>query len=318
MRKRLFAPGLYAFLVFGALGLFGLVGAPDAAAQTAPAAVGVDTCLKCHTDAKAGPILQTPHAVKGDRHTPFAQNGCESCHGASAEHVAARKNLPSVIYKGPNVSPVAVRNQQCLTCHQTGMRMNWTGSQHQSNEVACASCHTVHVAKDPVLQKATQAEKCFTCHATQRAQANRFSHHPIKEGKVTCSDCHNPHGGRGPSLLKEVTINGVCYNCHAEKRGPMVREHPPVRENCMNCHTPHGSAQPRLLTERPPYLCQNCHDGTFHPGQPFSGQNVQNKTFTLGSSTSITTRFQMIGRSCLNCHSQVHGSNTPGGVYNLR
>ncbi len=68
-----------------------LAGVLPAAAQTRPTSApaaphpaelaggGAQTCLKCHsTDAKVVPILQTPHAVKGDPHSPFGQEGCES------------------------------------------------------------------------------------------------------------------------------------------------------------------------------------------------------------------------------------------------
>ena len=128
--------------------------------------------------------------------------------------------------------------------------MNWQGSAMQRNGVACTDCHTAHAAKDPVLVKATQPEKCFTCHAEQRADSFKYSHHPIREGLVVCSDCHNPHGSPGDTKsLKEFTVNETCYNCHADKRGPMLWEHQPVRDNCLNCHTPHGSNQPRLLME---------------------------------------------------------------------
>jgi len=56
--------------------------------------------------------------------------------------------------------------------------------------------HQVHTQHDKVRDKQTQPEVCFACHKEQRAQVNRPSHHPIKEGKVACSDCHNPHGTR--------------------------------------------------------------------------------------------------------------------------
>jgi len=131
---------------------------------------------------------------------------------------------------------------------------------------------------------------------------------------VVCADCHNPHGSPGPKALKEYTVNETCYNCHADKRGPLLWEHPPVRDDCLNCHTPHGSTQARLLKERPPYLCQNCHDSTFHPGEPYSGQNTAGRTF----GATITAKFQLLGRGCLNCHSQIHGSNNPAGAVLLR
>ncbi len=101
------------------------------------------------------------------------------------------------------------------------------------------------------MVKVTQAEQCFTCHARVRADSFKYSHHPMREGLVVCSDCHNPHGSPtgDTKLLKEFTVNETCYNCHAEKRGPLLWEHQPVRDNCLNCHTPHGSNEPRLMIE---------------------------------------------------------------------
>ena len=64
---------------------------------------------------------------------------------------------------------------------------------------------------------------------------------------MVCSDCHNPHGSVTEALLKKDSINDVCYTCHAEKRGPFLFEHAPVRENCDNCHNPHGSVNEFLL-----------------------------------------------------------------------
>ena len=46
---------------------------------------------------------------------------------------------------------------------------------------------------------------------------------------MTCSDCHAVHGSAGPKLAKRDTVNTTCYTCHAEKRGPFVWEHAPVR-----------------------------------------------------------------------------------------
>ena len=304
-----------AMLLSGFLLLLGAVPAlaqntPPAAQPAAYAGGGEQTCLKCHnTDAKVTPILKTPHAVKGDPHSPFGQDGCESCHGPSAAHVQSRANSPGIVYKGPNISPAAARTAQCLTCHQAGLRMNWQGSQHQRNDVACNDCHQMHTPKDPVQAKLTQPEKCFTCHNEQRADSFKFSHHPIREGKVVCADCHNPHGSPGPKLLKEFTINEVCYTCHMEKRGPLLWEHQPVRENCTNCHVPHGSVQPRLLVERPPYLCQECHANSGHQAQPFAGQNLPGQ---------IAANLRLMARGCVNCHSEIHGSNSPNGTFFTR
>jgi DmsE family decaheme c-type cytochrome len=121
---------------------------------------------------------------------------------------------------------------------------------------------------------------------------------------MSCSDCHNPHGAPGPVLLSENTINDTCYQCHEDKRGPFLWEHQPVREDCTLCHTPHGATQPRMLIARMPYLCNMCHSENFHPSTLRSGTGVPPR----GASDNL------LARSCINCHSQVHGSNHPSGT----
>jgi DmsE family decaheme c-type cytochrome len=289
----------------------GRAAAPQAAsAQSGFAPTGDKACLECHESESVTLVLKTPHAVRGDARTPFAQHQCESCHGASPDHIADPSSKSTALpFSGPNKASVEARNAMCLTCHDNGLRLNWKGSQHERNEVACTNCHTVHANKDPALVRTMQPQKCFTCHGEQRAQANRASHHPIIEGKVICADCHNPHGSPQEKMLVKARVTDLCYKCHPDKRGPFLGEHAPVREDCTLCHTPHGSTQARLLKERPPYLCQECHDTSHHSGSPYGGE-----TYIGGRAPQV----QVSGRGCLNCHSQVHGSNSPSGAFNLR
>ncbi len=304
--------------------------APLVAAQApqSPAAAytdnAVQTCLRqCHNKEPIVFILQTPHAVKGDTRTPFAQHQCETCHGASPEHVAVSGNPVAVVFKGPKRSPVAQRNAVCLTCHEAGLRTHWSGSQHESRGVACNDCHTIHATTQPVLNKATQAEVCFGCHKTQRAQIRRISAHPLaltgqaSNAKMVCADCHEPHGSTGPKLLRKNSVNETCYTCHAEKRGPFLWEHAPVVDDCTNCHTPHGSSIAPLLKARPPWLCQDCHSGD-HGAQVNSGANLAGGSVTtingLQQPGAAAPRAQVAARACLNCHVLVHGSNHPAGA----
>ena len=126
---------------------------------------------------------------------------------------------------------------------------------------------------------------------------------------MTCSDCHNVHGSAGPKLAKRDSTNATCYTCHAEKRGPFVHSHEPVAEDCATCHNPHGSNIEAMLKARAPMLCQQCH--TPHVaggvgavrGQP----GVPSGPLTNGKNTVNIWQ----GRSCMNCHTQVHGSNNP-------
>lgn len=283
----------------------------------------VKTCLRqCHNMEPVTLILQTPHAVKADGRTPFADHQCETCHGASPEHIEVSSTPVAIVFQGPKKSPVAVRNAKCLSCHELGLRTHWTGSQHDSRGVACVDCHNIHATEQKVLNKATQADVCYTCHKEQRAQTRRISTHPLvitgasTTAKMSCSDCHNPHGSTGPTLLIKNTVNETCYTCHAEKRGPFLWEHAPVADSCVNCHTPHGSNNAPLLRTRAPYLCQECHSGD-HGNQVNSGANLAGGAVTTVNGAqqagAATPRIQLSARACLNCHVLIHGSNHPAG-----
>ncbi|MGR8979501.1 MAG: cytochrome c3 family protein [Gammaproteobacteria bacterium] len=121
---------------------------------------------------------------------------------------------------------------------------------------------------------------------------------------MVCSDCHNPHGSTSEFLLTENTANETCFNCHPEKRGPFLWEHPPVQENCTLCHNPHGSTQERMLKIRTPYLCQQCHSEAFHPSTLYDGSGVPPEG----------AQSRLLSEGCLNCHFNIHGSNHPSGA----
>jgi DmsE family decaheme c-type cytochrome len=137
---------------------------------------------------------------------------------------------------------------------------------------------------------------CYQCHQKIAALFELPSHHPVREGKMFCADCHEPHGTY-EKALKEPTVNLTCYRCHAEKSGPFVWEHPPVTENCDICHNPHGTVANNLLLQPPTFLCLRCHAG--HR----SGRFVP-----LDTDKSFRAPFYT---NCMQCHSQVHGSDLP-------
>ena len=285
-------------------------------------------CTKCHDSSEVKPVLsiyQTKHGVKGDPRTPT----CQGCHGASDAHVKntggkATRNMPDVVFGAKRGSSGAyppneakAQNTACLSCHnKDSKRTHWDGGAHNVNDVACTSCHTLHTAHDKVRDKKTQPEVCFTCHKDQRAQSKKISHHAIGEGKVACSDCHNPHGSAGSKLLKKNTVNETCFTCHAEKRGPFLWEHQPVTEDCTTCHTPHGSNITPLLKSRAPFMCQECHDGPHVSPTPVAGNAAgkQGGQTQVGTTATGLPSENNTGRACMNCHSMVHGSNHPAGA----
>lgn len=319
MRKVGWQAAMIVILMLSGVLLAGVAGKPARAEPPAATQEAVRTCTKCHDEGEAFPvlsILKTRHAVSADSRTPFAGEGCISCHGPSEAHIrkaegSDERALPDVAFSKASLTPVSGQNAVCLDCHQSSARLHWKGSTHEFEGVACSSCHTVHAEHDPVLARETEAETCFTCHKNQRAEIMQPSAHPIRFGEMGCSDCHNPHGSNGPKLLVSATVNQTCYGCHAEKRGPFLWEHAPVREDCMSCHKPHGSVHANLLKTRTPFLCQQCHMATNHSSSVFSGTGLPGATRPSGSPF-------LLGKNCMNCHSQVHGSNHPSGVRQIR
>ncbi len=263
-----------------------------------------DGCRMCHNSPHVLGVLETPHFTSGNPASPGEQQGCQSCHGPAGDHLANPMNVKPLRFGKDSNVPVEKQNAACLGCHEKQGLSDWHTSTHASAGVTCASCHDVHSPRDAALDRDRQLGLCFDCHQEKRQALRRRSHHPIEEGLVACGDCHNPHGSAGPGQLRAASVNDTCNNCHSEKRGPFLWEHPPAADDCTNCHQPHGSVHPNLLTQRTPFLCQQCHSEAYHPG-------------TLRSGTGLPSAMadnKLLGGGCTNCHSQVHGSNHPSGT----
>ena len=274
---------------------------------------GADTCLMCHVEGGDFPvyaIFKTKHANRADPRTPFAGLQCEACHGPGAKHAASGDPNAINNFKSTSFLSPRERNKPCLNCHRGNARTGWIGSTHESNNLACTDCHKIHAERDPVLSKATQPDVCYRCHKQVRADFFKPSAHPVRFGTMTCSDCHAPHGSDTRAMLNKPTVNQTCYTCHAEKRGPFLWEHAPVAEDCTLCHYPHGSVNPWRLKKNPPLLCQQCHSVAGHPSVPRTSS-------ALPGGGGGGSAFLLAG-ACVNCHSQIHGSNNPSGAKLMR
>lgn len=270
--------------------------------------VGVTVCISCHTT-QHSQIIQESHGQASDANTPFAMDSCETCHGPGEKHTELIIG-GLVAFSGNSPSPVAAQNTMCMQCHEGGSMIQWHDSLHEIEQVPCTACHSVH-KPSKVMDRATETEVCYSCHNDIRAQTYQRSSHAIREGKLVCSDCHASHGSNGPAMLRQLSLNDNCYDCHAEKRGPYLWEHYPVTEDCSLCHSTHGSIHAALLKKQGTQLCQQCHaqigpDGTGHI-----------RTFYDAWDKDVKRGRSFLGRNCANCH-KTHGSNHPSGVNLLR
>jgi DmsE family decaheme c-type cytochrome len=297
-----------------AMAFLAIATAPTLADEIEYSKNGADTCFKCHDSQTVLSVFRTKHANPEDPRSPFGhgQLQCEACHGPAGDHTGrvrrGQERPPIPAFGSKSTSTVEQQNGYCMECHLDETGFAWHGSGHDDNTVACSDCHTVHAERDPVLATSTQTEVCFDCHQDKRTQSMKPYTHPVRHGKMACTDCHSPHGDSAVQQLARSTVNGTCYDCHAELRGPYLWEHAPVVEDCSNCHEPHGSNQPGMLKMRAPFLCQSCHSQAGHPSIP------QDERGLPGNVPSAL----LLGQSCLNCHDQVHGSNHPSGSKLMR
>jgi DmsE family decaheme c-type cytochrome len=304
----------------------------DLAPADASRYIGSDNCAECH-DTQSAFFNLTAHHKTLTADAPLDRRGCEACHGGARAHVEFQQTVQRYFKEGKDAEatalladepkanaarmrdltelPATEASSLCLKCHegQQGRqeeRFNFRRSEHFRHGISCLDCHSSHSPKrTEYLLKGTEPNLCYQCHADQRASFMKPFHHKVPEGGMKCSDCHNQHGTFAvKSLRNSVTGDAACIKCHADKQGPFVYEHAPIKvEGCQACHTPHGSTNPKLLTRNTVrFLCLECHSNT--PGIPDTdGVGLGPGTPTFHNLSN--PRYQQ----CTACHYEIHGSN---------
>src|SRR6266498_5626613 len=185
-------------------------------------------CANCH-EQPHNSIALTAHGARNDA----AGSMCQACHGDASAHVQdPMKNRMVNRFKTATADE---RAAICLNCHAGQRHLAfWESGKHAKNEVACNNCHDIHgpLAPDPTrvalkqrdpavapfetTSRQIEANTCGKCHQDIRSALLKPSHHPILEGKVRCTDCHNPHGSLSHAMVKQETVNDQCNSCHAD------------------------------------------------------------------------------------------------------
>jgi predicted CXXCH cytochrome family protein len=234
-------------------------------------------CMTCHSDKNAADI-------KGVVHTPAVRD-CMKCHDP---HVSDNKNQLLKASAGGE------KENLCLSCHDTGLKIYDKGSRHAALDMGCETCHVTHKTgergkpefdfhltkaapalcvdchdpKDANLQKAHQdqpfaSSNCIQCHDPHQSKAPKllqaFTHNPF-ENKM-CESCHKPAAG-GKVVLAAASAKDLCVTCHDEQVKQISNakvQHPGAAGDCIDCHDPHAGKTPGFIKPDPVNACLGCH-----------------------------------------------------------
>src|SRR5262245_30997976 len=100
-----------------------------------------------------------------------------------------------------------VGSKSCADCHGqitkhfvTATHAKLKAHGENAENIGCESCHgagSVHAesggARNTIINPNKSPEVCFQCHLEMRGKFSLPHSHPVMEGKVTCSSCHDPH-----------------------------------------------------------------------------------------------------------------------------
>lgn len=249
--------------------------------------VGTNVCLSCHAGHQRD-WAKSIHSITDIGRRPITERGCESCHGPGGNHWGRHAGIGRF-----DMATSEEVNDKCLVCHKSDTYVpDYEDTAHVKEGMSCTDCHDPHNQTNNHNLRNDPNGLCLKCHESTRTDFAKFSHHPLDNENprtgLLCVDCHNPHGGEGHQMLKQVR-DDICFECHADKQGPFIYSHagyePGMGQGCFTCHSAHGSNNPNLLKFAGRGLCMECHtDRVNH----FPAQTC----WTTG------------------CHTSHHGSNT--------
>jgi hypothetical protein len=286
------------FLELEADGSFDHSGASNvcSSCHTGGAATGIDEdhivtnteCGYCHTTVSFLPAYpdHTDPAVVG--------NGCDSCHGVSANDQATD---PTPGHPVTNVdcdvchsietfslegtfdhSLVDPAVQPCESCHNDSNSINAPGKAsavpaHPATSSDCGSCHNIDSFTGAFVDHSNLVDNCASCHGVN-ASGKSFNHMPTTED---CSVCHSPGSFiTGSFDHSGASFVGNCDSCHNNvislgKLPNHIQTDPLL--DCDACHlNTTDFADATFNHSGITNDCESCHNGDISTGK--SGRHL--------------------------------------------
>ena len=249
-------------------------------AQTSSPATDSSVCLTCHDfgpDSPVHPMLAGAHGQSDNADAPMGGEGCEACHGPSAEHTRAPTQVSPHVSFGPRWSAtIAAQDGACLGCHEKNVGKHWQDALHMVNGLTCVTCHDVHAPQDKAMADATQAEVCTVCHKPQKDGIHGLK--DLARHNPACTTCHNPHDD-APAVTTALNNRSEgCRTCHdlvqmsssakaSEKAKSYHKVMAQTDRTCMDCHSDvaHGPAGAAAVMV--PAAASKQRVTLFYPGQ---------------------------------------------------
>jgi hypothetical protein len=146
------------------------------------------TCAECHEPQHAKLVSAT-----------HAKIGCESCHSALAEHVAAGDEADS-----STVAEKRPTEETCHRCHTAavgrpaGFRDIRVAAHYTADCLACHDPHTgISQAPPVVLHPLEDLPACVTCHGSDGFKSRNQRHPEANDDDHECLECHADGRGKG-------------------------------------------------------------------------------------------------------------------------
>jgi predicted CXXCH cytochrome family protein len=234
----------YTHLIFGAPGGASnpdeppVVGPKDASFWTGVERSFDSRCIRCHV---SGHVARLPAPDGKPSRSTWRALGvdCESCHGPGEGHVKFQTGADDRPAKDPMAALRSYTREQSLaTCNVCHMEAELLQPGFRPGEDVFE--HVTPLLLDDPEQTDPSGRPLELVYAGIPFSVSACA----IAGKMTCLECHTPHGGPHASSLKRPPLDDAhCTSCHADvaAKGREHTRHDPkgAGARCVSCHMPH-------------------------------------------------------------------------------